>query len=612
MSEKSSSNIETQAEVPAAPSGGAGKPELVRNKYADKMNRRKRKLPKPIKIGLTLFVIAAIVGGAIYLVNKTKQSATEQSEIQQTSTAMRGMLETYVECNGQTSAKNKVDLGKDIKGEVTDVLVKSGDTVNIGDVLFIVDPKDTRKELDDANSELDDVMRAVDEARSNLNTAQKNVGYLTIKAPFSGKMIPQTNENGDTHKFKVGESLSSGTVLGTLVDDTTMRLPLYFNNAYLDQIKVGMPATVSIPVSMSSVSGTVETIEQVQKVSDDGAVLFRVIIKLNNEGALKKDMVATASIATSQGEIMPAESGKLEYVREEEIKSQATGDISSVGNLDYFRYSAGQTICTLTSDDLHDAVGTAQRSLETAQKNLKDKQDRIAELQKQISDSTVTSPMNGTVTNISVTVGEKLEGTTTPCTVADLSQIVIKAEIPELDIDKVQVGMPASISMNDDSGTQFFGSVESISMQASSNQNSGNGNGGNTITFPAVIAVDSSAAGEEQSHITTINDRFVNIKITTASNSDCVMVPSSAIVYTEQGAAVFAKPAEGQTFENTLPIPEGSDVPPEYVLVPVETGIFDDTNTEILSGIEEGTEVFLAGPIDPYAQYNEGTVVAVG
>ena len=74
------------------------------------------------------------------------------------------------------------------------------------------------------------------------------------------------------------------------------------------------------------------------------------------------------------------------------------------------------------------------------------------------------------------------------------------------------------------------------------------------------------------------------------------MVPSSAVVNTADGVAVFAQPAEGQTFDNAQPIPEGAEVPEGFVLVPVEVGISDAENTEILSGLDEGTTVFLAGP----------------
>ena len=111
---------------------------------------------------------------------------------------------------------------------------------------------------------------------------------------------------------------------------------------------------------------------------------------------------------------------------------------------------------------------------------------------------------------------------------------------------------------------------------------------------------------------------MVDYQITTASWMDCLTVPSRAIVNTENGTAVFAKPLvdeNGQEipFEETLPVPEGTeDIPPEYSLVPVEIGISDSTNTEILWGIEEGTTVYLAGPQDLYADISMDMGVAVG
>ena len=102
----------------------------------------------------------------------------------------------------------------------------------------------------------------------------------------------------------------------------------------------------------------------------------------------------------------------------------------------------------------------------------------------------------------------------------------------------------------------------------------------------------------------------VDYKITTASSEDCLTVPSSAIVNTEEGTAVFAKPLTDENgneipFDETIPIPEGTEgIPDGFQLVPVEIGIADSTNTEILWGIDEGTTVFLAGPTDLYADMN--------
>ena len=57
---------------------------------------------------------------------------------------------------------------------------------------------------------------------------------------------------------------------------------------------------------------------------------------------------------------------------------------------------------------------------------------------------------------------------------------------------------------------------------------------------------------------------------------------------------VFVKPNEGeQPPENAIELAEGV-VPEGYYAVPVETGLSDESQIEIVSGIEEGVTLFLS------------------
>ena len=314
-----------------------------RNRYADIMNKRKTKIPKPIKIGITLLVIGGLVAGGVYMVNRTRQPVeSEQSEI---AFAERGMLETYIEGDGSIAARKQVELGKDLKGKVTEVAVQPGQNVKAGDLLFSVDPAETKNEIENAKKDLMETQRAIDEAASAVNAAQKNVSELTTTAPFSGKFIPQSVAEGETVKtYRNGDEISGGTVLGTMVDDTVMRLPLYFSYAYVDSISKGAAANVSIPASMSQISGWVESVEPVEKISSSGTRLFKVVIAMNNPGTLTSGMVASAEIPSSNGSIMPAESGKLEYSSEETVAVKQSGEITSIETLDYYRFTAGSVL----------------------------------------------------------------------------------------------------------------------------------------------------------------------------------------------------------------------------------------------------------------------------
>lgn len=568
----------------------------VRNRYADLMNGPKRRVPRPVKIGLTVLVLAGLFAGGFYLVHKTGEEPEQQSG-ENTAVATRGYLETYIEGDGQIAARTQVELGKDLKGKVTEVLVQAGQAVKAGDKLFTVDPAEIRKELDEARKDMEEAQRSLDEASSGVTAAEKSVAELTTTAPFTGRMVPPEGDE-KTKTWRVGDELPGGTVLGTLVDDTVMKLPLYFSYAYIDDIQKGAAATVSIPANMSTVSGQVESVERIEKVSDDGTRLFRVTIAVNNPGALKKGMAATAEVATAAGKVMPAEAGLLEYSREETVTAKQTGDITRISGLDYYKFAAGAVIVQQANEDLTRAVDTAARTLQSQQHALAEKQKRIAELETIISGAAVTSPIDGVVLKMDTAVDAELAGGTAPCVVADMSTLVVKAQIAMNDINAVMPGQMATLTMyNGAEDMALSGTVESVSMQAE--ENSGNGS---MPTYTAVIVLDPLPEG-----VSVSMGYYVSYKITTAQSEDCITVPARALVNTDEGTAVFAKPAEGQAFDETIPIPEGTDdIPEGFELVPVAVGISDSSNVEILSGIDEGTEVFLSGPQDMFEEMNSG------
>lgn len=571
----------------------------VRNRYADTMNRPHRRLPRPVRIGLTVLILAALVAGAAYVVHRTGQSAEEDTV--QTAVATRGYLETYVEGSGYTAAKTRAELGKDLKGKVLTVGAATGDTVTAGQVLLTVDPTEMRAELEDAQT-------ALNEAQKSVNEANKTLSDLTVTAPFTGRLLPPGEVTSDSAatgsedaapaspeevKIQKGDEVDSGTVLGTLVDDTNMRLELYYSYAYIDKLKVGQSAVVSIPQTMGTVTGTVDQIDRIEKISDEGGRLFRATVTFRNPGTLKAGMDATATVTADGLNIAPTGSGKLAYSRETQLTTKASGTASAACAPSYQKFTAGQTILRLTSDD-------ATAALQSAQQLVQSRQETVNELTQRIEQCTVVSPINGVVMSMNAVEGEDLTGETVPCVVADTQNIIVNADIAMSDVPSVQAGQPAFLSMYYGNDTlTFTGTVQSVALEA----NKDNNNQGSMPTFPAVISVD-PVEGQPLRP-----DFSVDYRITTAQAEDCIMVPSSAVVNTADGVAVFAQPAEGQTFDNAQPIPEGAEVPEGFVLVPVEVGISDAENTEILSGLDEGTTVFLAGPKDLYDMDTETAAV---
>ncbi len=218
--------------------------------------------------------------------------------------------------------------------------------------------------------------------------------------------------------FRVGEQVSEGQVIGYMVNDRQMKLTLAFSAEYARSIRTGQSATVSIASAMSEVSGTVSSVEAAQQISSEGVRVIRVGITVNNPGSLTKGMTATATVNAGRlGAIYPASAGTLEYSREEAVTAQMSGEIIKLNGTSYSTYNGGALIMSLSSDASQDEIAAAQngiaaanRTVDSAKTAANEKRAHIAELQQQIQNSTVTSPMDGIVVSLNAVEGQEATG----------------------------------------------------------------------------------------------------------------------------------------------------------------------------------------------------------
>ncbi len=554
-----------------------GIPEVAKNSNA--VEKKKKRMPKKIKAAIIIVILLAIAAGAVFLIRSLLKKPEDIGA--NVAVVTRGRLESYVSGWGSTTSKSKADLGKDLKGKVMEVNVKSGDRVKAGDVIFTVDPTEMQQSLDDALTELDRV-------NDGLTKSSNDIANLKVTAPFKGKLITVADN-------KVGQMLSSGAAVGLLVDDSQMKLELYFSYGYIEDIKAGMNATVSIPSSMTNVTGTVQSIEKIKKITQDGSLLFKVIIMMDNPGTLTKDQIATATINTANGAATPSEAGKLKYNREEEVKTKVDGEITDIQAYEYHEYAAGATLLQMKNDSLKTNLSSSQRTYDAAAK-------KVEELQKSLAECVQTAPIDGVVTGVMIEVGDELKASGTPVvTIADLTKIVVDINIDEMDISKVQAGMQVELTYDKSDGqSMLMGELTSVSMQAKSDSN--NGMGGSVSYFPARITINEP--GDLMPGV------GVQYKISALVKEDCLLVPSSSVIYTPDGAtAVYAKTEQLKGSEEKTEVP-AEQLPKGYTAVKVTIGVADDTNTEITGGIEEGIEVYNPSPQDPNGMMGGGMMMA--
>ena len=152
--------------------------------------------------------------------------------------------------------------------------------------------------------------------------------------------------------------------------------------------------------------------------------------------------------------------------------------------------------------------------------------------------------------------------------------MTITANIDELDIDGIAMGMEVDITQSGaESDTHYTGTVTEISYEAT------NSNG--VAYFPITITIPSGGALSAG-----VN---VSYSITVGDESEGVLAPIAALKSTSQGTCLFVKADAAP--DNAVELEDGV-VPDGFYAVPVETGVSNSQYVRILSGVEEGVEVF--------------------
>lgn len=542
------------------------------------------KLPKMGKKGKRIIaaVLALAVLGTGSFAFYQKFMKKEPVQIA-TGTAFIGNISKSCRGVGTAVAKNSKDVSTSATGKVMHVYVKDGDLVQAGDPLFSIDTSAFTEQLQDKQDQLN-------ERQQDINKIQESINNLTVKAPFTGKIIGVDGQVGDMASDKIG----------TMYDDSMMKLTLYYSHAYLDTIQTGQKVTVSIPQSMASVEGWVEEIHKISRITEQGTVLFEVDVKMYNPGTLTKDMDATAVVHTPDGDVMPAESGKLEYNQEQDVRPKSSGEIVQMNAKDYYEFKAGQTLCVLKDDSLNTQLISARE----AYNNIKQEYDKLME-EKQNYES--FAPISGTVTSVQITEGEELTGSgQVAVSISDLTEMVMDINIDEININDVQVGMQAVLTTASDDyysgmgggmmmdpmmggtmaeeGTEemaagpMTGTVTSISMQGKAE------NG--VTTFPGTISIDNPQG------LRGVNMNL-NYTIVISQKNNVLLIPVAGAVNTNEGWVAYVR-------KEMVGDREAVALPPEqqqegFVPVAVEVGESDGTNIEVISGLNEGDEVALLG-----------------
>lgn len=204
------------------------------------------------------------------------------------------------------------------------------------------------------------------------------------------------------------------------------------------------------------------------------------------------------------------------------------------------------------------AVTRAQMSLAKAQVN--QAEAGLEELRIRLSQTEILSPLTGVVATRHVDAGTMVSSTTPIVLVLDLSTMLTVVNVPEREINKIDVGSTAKVTVDALAGEQFAGRVVRISPMLDSQ----------TRTAPVEIALENS--GE---HLKA--EMFARVDLNLTTERDALLVPRDALVYRNERSGVFVVEQEMVRFQ------------------PVSTGLNEGDTVEVVEGLDERATVVTRG-----------------
>ncbi len=264
----------------------------------------------------------------------------------------------------------------------------------------------------------------------------------------------------------------------------------------------------------------------------------------------------------------------------------------------------------ISKSDWDKAVATyevAKATKQSAYFNVQSASASVNEAKDNLGRTIIYAPADGTISMLNVELGERVLGTqqmtgTELLRVANLNNMEVEVDVNENDIVKIKVGDEANVEVDAYLKKKFKGVVTSISNSASTTLTSDQ-----VTNFKVKVRIVKDSyqdllEGKPAAYSPFRPGMTATVDIITKTKTNVINVPISSIVVKSDTAAVKEiKMVETPEEKNAAP---KSDKKFECVFVKVgdkakiriiKTGIQDDTNIEILSGLKKG-DVVITGP----------------
>lgn len=536
----------------------AGKAEKRPDARARK--RKKQKQKRFLAAGLAGIMV---LGGGLFAYGRARRAkeAAAHTESSRTAVVERRDIVSELSSSGTLSPKDTYEITSLVEGEVVAADFEEGDQVVKGQALYQIDATSMESEVLSANNSLVRAQESYTDALKDYEEALGDYGGSTYKATKSGYIKKLY--------IDVGDKVGGNSQICDLYDDQVMEIRLPFLSGETAITPPGSGAILTLTDTGEQLPGVVTFVSAMDEVLEGGTLVRYVTIQVANPGGLTTDTAATAVIGdclcTQEGYFEP----KVDTVMSADLESSVEVEALLVSEGSYV--TKGTPLFLMTARSSEKIIRSYQDTLDRAEESVESAQNKLDLTQDSYEDYTIAAPISGQVITKNSKLGDNISrsntGSTTMAVIYDLSALTFEMSIDELDIQNVEVGQKVVVTADAFEGQTFNGTVTNVSLQSTA---------ANGVTnYPVTVTME-----EVGSLLPGMN---VDGAIILDEVEDALSIPIDSLM---RGDQVYIKDDTVQEREG--PVPAG------FRAVEVVTGLISDDYVEIVSGLEEGQEIYVS------------------
>jgi len=521
----------------------------------------------------------------------------------------KGTLIVSVSGSGQVSSLDEADIKAQVNGDLSGLYINNGDEVKKGELVAKLDDVDLRKavqnaqiSLETAQADLKDLLNPTDEelkllqAENDLAKAQRaevaakdgiqeglDSAFNNIATIFFGLPTIITTTRDVLYSNQIGEN---EVTVGAYQENLTAYQSLFMGTERYKIESYVQSAISDYQTAEEKYDQNLEDYKNTSRYSDEATIESLINETIETTKAISQTTKSEINLLAFVADYLSASNRRV-YSKITDYRTNLESYYSKTNSFLQTLYSVQDSLKN-NKQALPDAeisvqekelslnelkAGPTELDVKTKQFAVQQKEDALSSAKENLADAYIYAPFDGVISEVKVKNGDSISNSTIIAHVIT-KQKIAEISLNEVDAAKVKISQKATLTFDAVSDLSIAGEVIDVDTVGQVSQG--------VVSYGVKIAF-----------VDTQDERIkpgmsVTADIITDAKQDVLIVPNSAIKSQGNSNYVEIVDSAGNITQQLLVSVSGVvlSIPPKSQSV--ETGLSNDTSTEIVSGLNEG------------------------